>query len=490
MTRARLTLLLLVAVLALGAVVPAAAREPLAAVVHVHSDLSTGELSLEALATEAERQRLDAVLLADNYLLRIEYGLPPFRALTRIAHEERSVLGAGLDRYLAKIAAVRSQFPRLVIVPGVEVMPHYRWTGSLFAGDLQLHDTQKNLLVYGLDAAGLAGLPSIGNPHVQHFGGQSVLDALPVLLVIPGLLVLGRKRQQRVRIARAFVIVRRRRWAPGLALITIGLAALVRGWPFTVDAHPFWEDRRLEPHQALIEYVAQRGGTTVWSFPEARDAGERAYGPVRVTWRTDPYADDLLRTARYTAFGALYEDTTRFERPGGGWDRALGEYVRGERSTPAWGLGESGYHGSAAGKRLGPVQTIFFARERSEAAILEAMRQGRMYALHRGGAAGLTVAEFAVTDGQASAAIGETLTTAAATPVQVRIAVDATGGPDYAVRVALVRNGSVVAGFTGPTPVRHVHREVYDGAPAFYRLEVSGPGQGTRLLTNPIFIKP
>jgi hypothetical protein len=476
--------------LAAAAAAPAAALERLAAVVHVHSDLSTGEQSLDALAAAVDRQRLDAMLVSENYLLRVEYGLAPFRALTRVTHEERSVLRAGLDRYLAHVAAVRARFPRLLIVPGVEVIPHYRWTGSPIAGELQLHDTQKNILVYGLDAAGLAALPSIGNPRVQGYELQSVLDAVPVLLVLPGLALVLRKRPHRVRIGRAFVIVRRRRWLAGGTLLAIGIVALVRGWPFTVDEHPWWEDPRLAPHQQLIEYVGRRGGVTIWSFPEARDAGERAWGPVRVTWRTDPYADDLLRTARYTAFGALYEETTRFERPGGGWDHALGQYVRGERSVPAWGLGESGFHAARAGKRLGPVQTIFLARERSEAGLLDALRQGRMYAVHRGAATGLDLGDFVATDGAASATLGETLRVPAGTTVQIRIAVDASGGPDHPVRVALVRNGSVVAGFTGSTPVRHVHRVVYDGAPAFYRLEVTGPAQGTRLLTNPIFVKP
>jgi len=31
-----------------------------------------------------------------------------------------------------------------------------------------------------------------------------------------------------------------------------------------------------------------------------------------------------------------------------------------------------------------------------------------------------------------------------------------------------------------------VHRDVFDGAAAFYRLDVRGPG---RLLSNPIFVK-
>jgi hypothetical protein len=84
------------AVLAAALAVPAAALEPLPAVLHVHSDLSTGDVSLEHLAGMAERQGVGALLVTENYLLRVEYGLPPFRALTRVVHQERSVLDAGV----------------------------------------------------------------------------------------------------------------------------------------------------------------------------------------------------------------------------------------------------------------------------------------------------------------------------------------------------------------------------------------------------------
>jgi hypothetical protein len=58
----------------------AGALERVPAVLHVHSDLTTGSYPLEELARMAERQGIEAVLLAENYLLRVEYGLPPFRA--------------------------------------------------------------------------------------------------------------------------------------------------------------------------------------------------------------------------------------------------------------------------------------------------------------------------------------------------------------------------------------------------------------------------
>src|SRR6185369_1179218 len=93
-------------------------------VLHVHSDLSTGELSLDELARQARAQQLGGLLLVENYLLRAEYGLAPFRALTRVTHEQRGVLTSGLETYLARVDRARRAHPELVIVPGVEVIPH------------------------------------------------------------------------------------------------------------------------------------------------------------------------------------------------------------------------------------------------------------------------------------------------------------------------------------------------------------------------------
>ena len=46
-------------------------------------------------------------------------------------------------------------------IGGVEVVPHYRWTGGPWTGAMTLHDTQKNLLVFGVtDPARLAALPA------------------------------------------------------------------------------------------------------------------------------------------------------------------------------------------------------------------------------------------------------------------------------------------------------------------------------------------
>jgi hypothetical protein len=97
--------LIVVAWLLTGA---AHALERLPAVVHLHSDLSTGDFALEQLPAMAEKQGIGALLLTENYLLRVEYGLLPFRALTRAVREERSVLDLGLERYFGRVAQARA----------------------------------------------------------------------------------------------------------------------------------------------------------------------------------------------------------------------------------------------------------------------------------------------------------------------------------------------------------------------------------------------
>jgi len=459
--------------------------ERLPAVLHLHSDLSTGDFSLEQLTAMAEKQGIGALLLTENYLLRVEYGLPPFRALTRAVRDERSVLDLGIDRYLARVAQARAANPRVLIVPGVEVLPHYYWTGSPLALDMAVHETQKNLLVFGLEDAALHALPVTGN-KIGGFGWSSVLDLLPLVLLVPGVYLLTLKRRALRKVGRVVVVVKQRRWLAGSVLCGIAVLAFVRGWPFAVDPYPPYRDLGLAPHQDLIDYVDRMGGVTVWSFPEARDAGEQWMGPVRVSWYTPPYPDDLMRTARYTAFGAVYEDTTRIDRPGDSWDRLLGQFAAGDRSRPAWGVGESGFHGFTAGKPLGKVRTVFLVEERTERAVLDALKRGRLYAVEQEAGAELALAEFSVRAGGSAAVSGDLLRAPEATPVEVTIAVETTGAATRDVRVTLVRNGAVVSAWTGPPPFRMVHREIFDGSPTFYRLDVRGPG---RLLSNPIFVR-
>jgi hypothetical protein len=471
----------------------AAAAEPLRplpALLHAHSTLSTGDLPLDRLVATAQAEGLEAVFLSENYLLRVEYGLWPFRRATRVVREEPSVLSRGAEAYLAQVSEARRRFPEMVIVPGVEVIPHYHWTGSPLKGDLTNHNLQKNLLVFGItDPEVLKRLPSTGNPYLGQYTARSLVEALPGLLVPAGLWLIAVRRRRIRQVGGFKVVEHRRRWLTGGTLVLLGALALVRAAPFTEDPwSPYRPELDVVAHQALIDQVEAAGGATVWSFPEAPDFSERRWGILSLRVRTDPYPDDLVRTFRSTGFGAVYEQPTRFVLPGGLWDYVLGKYLSGERGRPLWAVGESGFHGSAAGKRVGPVQTVFLVSEKSEAGVLASLRAGRMYALRRGPEYALALRTFSARQGDAEALSGETLQPSAGQPLEIRIGVEASDGGEYPLRATLVRNGQVVQVWAAKTPLRVVHREAFGGAPAYYRLDVRGPVPH-QLLTNPIFVR-
>src|SRR5262249_44753628 len=156
---------------------------------------------------------------------------------------EPSILSRGAEHYLASVAEARRRHPDILFVPGVEVIPHHYWTGSPIALSMMLHNTQKNLLVFGVtDPAALRALPVSGNLNARRYGWSSLIDLLPALSIVPGVVLLLVPRVRHVRVGRAVVIQRRRRWLTGGVLVAVGVVALVRAWPFTVDAYPPWQD--------------------------------------------------------------------------------------------------------------------------------------------------------------------------------------------------------------------------------------------------------
>ncbi len=92
----------------------------------------------------------------------------------------------GIQRFLDEIQAVQQRHPNLMIIPGVEVAPHYYWTGSLLQGNLTMHNAQRNLLVIGLEKAeDYARLPARGSADSFVWNWRSVINGLPLLLLVP-----------------------------------------------------------------------------------------------------------------------------------------------------------------------------------------------------------------------------------------------------------------------------------------------------------------
>lgn len=472
------------------------AAEPLKqipAVVHVHSTWSSGDHSLDELIARARAVGVEVIFLTENHLLRFEYGLPPLRNLLRYRMEYPSLLSRGPEAFLRAVHAANARQKDVLLIPGAQVIPHYFWTGSLLQRTLTMHDSQKDILALGLSRAeDYQELPVVGNYGAARWGPATFWFLWPAVLLVPGIWLLRARRRSSIRFQYFQVAVERR--YTGYAILCLATAALflANNFPFRMPlVSPYDRSAGLQPHQAVIDFVNSRGGASVWSLPEARDHQVATVAGMQVTINTDPYPSDLLRTDRFTAFGGLYEDTTTFTRPGGGWDRLLADYLSGRRTAPAWAIGEAAYHEEGhAGKRFGTVLTVFLVDRKTPPTLLEALRAGRFYALLRSPEAGLILDQFQVLlPGRPPAESGDRIMLRAGDKPEVRAAIHVTDGRRIGIRVLLVRNGKVVDSLEGETPftLRWSESTLPGGASVFYRLEVRGPA-GHQILSNPIFV--
>ncbi len=473
----------------------AASGHPLVGIVHVHTTTSTGTFSLEEIALRAEASGIDVVLLAENYHLQFNYNLLPLPGLLQISKSFPSLTQSTIAEYLNSVANTNRRHPKVLLIPGIETVPHYFWTGSLWRGNLTMHNGQKNILIMGLyRPEDYQGLPIIGNPEAARYEVGSLIRAAPLLFVFAGLGLLILQRDRRYRVGGFQVSRRRRPWRLALFLIITGAAWSTYNAPFTVpELAASRPNMRAAPYQALIDYVNRRGGATIWSYPEAKDFHVHTYprpgrfGAKFVT-KTDPHPDVLVTSTGYTAFGAIYQDNTTAERPGEAWDRALEQYCLGKRDRPVWGLGELGFHGRDR-KALTDVLTMFYVGERTANQVLDALGAGRMYAIIPTRAKRIEVRAFNLTEGPEEAAFGETLITPPGESVTLHLALEAHDGKALPFRATLVRNGKRWRELEGTTPFSLALNDTPspDRACTYYRLWMRSPH---RLITNPLFAAP
>lgn len=469
------------------------AREPLLVAVHVHSVASTGAMSVEALAQRAEQLGLDALVLTENFSLRYEYGVPPLRQLFRVSLSYPSLLEYGLERYLREMAEVQARHPKLILVPGIEAAPYAYWTGSLLSGNLTLHDTQKNILVFGLTTpAQHRTLPAHGNVASYRHGWQSLLSAtLPLFCLVSGAGVMVSRRRA-VRDGRELEVGLG--WSlAATALLLLGLTSAWAAWPLGEARFSSYDSRLgVVPFQAFLDEARAQGGLTFWSMTEAKDYSTQNFGPLgTVTVRTEPHPETLMLTNGYTGFGGLYQEAHHAVDAGAVWDQAIELYLNGHREAAPVMLGESAFHSLAhARKDLDQVLSVVSVERRDAAGLLAAIRAGRLYAVERQKKEYiLTLDRFDLRcEGRTVVATaGDHIEAARCTKPSVSAQISSSDGVAHPVQVTVIRSGRALHTVTGPTPLRVEVQDVEgtQGEAAAYRLLVRGSGE---IVTNPIFL--
>ena len=247
---------------------------------------------------------------------------------------------------------------------------------------------------------------------------------------------------------------------------------------------PYEGDLGIAPFQEMINAIHERGGFAFWNYPEQR-SGVRKHGPVNVS--TMPYPEVIQESKNYAGFAAIYGDRITVTDPGKRWDRTLTEYCEGKRKKPVWGISTADFHEDGRlGLKLGAFPTTFLVREFSKAAILDALRQGRMYGSRGDGKSWPQLDRFDVLGPEGHKAhMGETLTTAGFPLIRFRVSY--MGDEKVPMTIHLVRGGTLLRTVDGETPLEF---ELLDqGAPpgqmTYYRLVDSVK----HLTSNPIFVK-
>ncbi len=458
--------------------------EPVRAAIHVHSSYSTGDESLREIAEQARANGLAVLILTDDDLLEVSYGLPPWSRLLRVTQSEEALFTDNrLEAYLDEIRQLDASFEDLVIIDGVESAPYYTWDVDWAQRRWTVRGWNKHLLAIGLDSAdAYRGLPVLGGDGMWlPQDGSAVLRMLWPVLGLFYALWLGRRMHG--------TVLR-------LLVASICLLFLLDGslGDFRVARFDANVDTGPQPYQAWIDAVAAADGLSFWAHPEAALTipAHSVAGIVEVHSQTPAHAGDLLATQGYTGFAALYADNVTATEPGREWDQTLIEYLQGRRARPSWGMGEIDYHRQERGAELHDIQTVLFVEERSRQGVLEALTHGRAYAV-RGGDEALQLQRFVATTVVGEAVAGQQVSTAGK-PWTVSAVIDKANGTTEVVDLRLVRGTAqgqveVVARLSGSTPlhVEHVETRLPQDEQCYFRLLVTS--RTSILTSNPIFLR-
>lgn len=178
MTGGLLRLVLLGCLLALWRGAAAAQYLQAPAALHVQTTVSTGAHSPEEIVNLARQAGIKVVVFADHETVSLAYGLPPFRNLLRRKQSQGGVFQYGAARYLETIQQLSAQNPDLVLLPGIESVPFYYWSGNPL-NSLTANNWHKHLLLIGFRSAEqINGLPVLHGKLSRRYLPRLLLPSL------------------------------------------------------------------------------------------------------------------------------------------------------------------------------------------------------------------------------------------------------------------------------------------------------------------------
>ena len=447
--------------------------QQVAGLIDLRSTFSDGAYDIETLVKMAKKRGFEVIVINDHDRVVMEYGVPPFRNILRKRVELPSINKNGAKAYLNSIRDVQQKYPDMVIIPGSETAAFYYWTGSYFKKNLTAHDHEKRILTIGMERPeDYENLPILHNGFSTQYIGMAIPEILLFFIVfVPAVFLI--KWRGFYRIAGIIIFI----WC----VASIANSNMFRSSPFD----QYHGDQGMAPYRLLTDYVNSRGGLTFWNYPET-NSGVRKMGPIMVD--TPNHPEVLEESEGYTGFAALYGDNITVTEPGNVWDRVLIAYCRGTRSRPVWGISTADFHEEGgAGEKLGNFPTVFLVQEKSRKGVMEALKNGKIYAWRGGYPQFVRLDEFSVcsSDGKNEGISGDEISLKESP--RIRISLSAAEASERKVKVRLIRSGTVIQTFRGKLPMQIDYEDSYfqPGEKVYYRMDMRGCGI---LVSNPIFV--
>jgi len=164
------------------------------------------------------------------------------------------------------------------------------------------------------------------------------------------------------------------------------------------------------------------------------------------------------------------------------------EYCRGERDIPAWGISTADYHEEGlGGEKLGNFPTVFLVREKTGKEVLQALKQGRMYACRTGeNFQRFELNDFSISDSNTNNRLSMGETIELKDKPEIRLSVSSSDQSAHNVDVRVIRSGELIKTISKTTPFVVDFKDDYfnPGELIYYRLDIPG-----KLVSNPIFVK-
>jgi hypothetical protein len=168
------------------------------------------------------------------------------------------------------------------------------------------------------------------------------------------------------------------------------------------------------------------------------------------------------------------------------------EYCSGLRTNPAWGISSADFHQEgAAGEKLGNFPTVFLVKNKTQKDVLDALRNGRMYA-YRGDVAlpRLVLEDFSIYDSETSlrGIMGEEIQLKDNAEINIHITTSSPEKGNMAT-VRLIKEGKLLKTFSGETPLTFTYEDEYSqpNKKTYYRLDVKDK-KDRIIVSNPIFV--